>query len=114
LTVKRLYKSLRLEETHSDQDWIDAPTIIEDGGGAFTSDIPNISESSHGAATSVTDGGTIAHGLSTTPISVIISASIAGEIASVTAISATTFTVALKTGAGAPGTIQTVYWRAEV
>lgn len=63
-------------------------------------------------ATSVADGGTISHGLWTTPSWVQVTPSVAGEMASVTAISATTFTVALKTHAGAAGTTQTVYWEA--
>src|SRR3990172_3942637 len=65
-------------------------------------------------ATSVADGGTITHGLSTTPTVVLVTPSVAGEMASVTAISATTFTVALRTHAGAAGTTQTVYWQARV
>lgn len=65
-----------------------------------------------GATASVADGGTISHGLVTTPTLVTVTPSISGEFASVTALGATTFTVALKTHTGAAGTTQTVYWRA--
>jgi hypothetical protein len=66
-------------------------------------------------ATSVADGGTITHGLGTTPTGVIVTPSTSGEIASVTAVDATTFTVALKKiSDGSAGTTQTVYWRAFV
>ncbi len=63
-----------------------------------------------GAASSVTDNSAITHGVGSTPTAVICTPSIAGEMCSVTAISATTFTVALKTHVGAAGTSQTVYW----
>lgn len=63
-----------------------------------------------GAAASKADGGTITHGCGTTPISVVCTASVAGEIISVTALGATTFTVAIKKHDGTAGTTQTVYW----
>jgi hypothetical protein len=65
-----------------------------------------------GVALSVSDGGTIAHGLSTTPTWVTCTPSVAGEFVSVTAIGAANFTVAIKAHNGAPGTTQTIYWRA--
>ena len=65
-------------------------------------------------ATSVSDGGTISHGLFTTPLWVTVTPSVASQLASVTAKTTTTFTVALKTLSGTPGTTQTVYWRAGV
>ena len=65
-------------------------------------------------ATSVADGGTISHGLAATPTRVTVTPTTAGEMASVTALAATTFTVALKTHAGAAGTTQTVYWDARI
>lgn len=65
-------------------------------------------------ATSVADGGTITHGLYAAPTSVRVTPSVSGELASVTALAATTFTVAIKTHAGAAGTTQTVYWEAKV
>lgn len=64
-------------------------------------------------ATPVADGGTITHGLPVVPARVAVSASVAGEMVSVTARSATTFTVAIRTHTGAAGTTQTVYWEAE-
>lgn len=63
-------------------------------------------------ATSVADGGTITHGLLTTPTSVRVTGSVSGEFVSVTALSSTTFTVAIKTHANGAGTTQTVYWEA--
>jgi hypothetical protein len=65
-------------------------------------------------ATSVSDGGTIAHGLFSTPLWVRVTPSLANTIVGVTAKNATTFTVSLKTDAGAAGTTQTVYWEAGV
>ena len=64
-------------------------------------------------ATSVADGGTITHGCAGTPSVVRVTPSIGSQMASVTAVGSTTFTVALKTDAGAAGTTQTVYWEAE-
>lgn len=63
-------------------------------------------------ATSVADGATINHGLAVTPTTVLVTTSVAAEGASVTAISGSTFTVALKKFAGGAGTTQTVYWQA--
>lgn len=63
-------------------------------------------------ATSVADGGTISHGLGVAPTYVLVTPSVAGEIPAVTAISATTFTVAIKKHDNTAGTTQTVYWRA--
>ncbi len=65
-----------------------------------------------GAAANVADGGTIAHGLATTPTYVSVVGSVAGEIVQVTGLGATNITVAIKTNAGAAGTSQTIYWRA--
>ena len=65
-------------------------------------------------ATSVADGGTITHGLVGTPTSVRVSGSVSGEFVSVTAVSSTTFTVAIKTHSNGAGTTQTIYWEAEV
>jgi len=67
-----------------------------------------------GAAAAVVDGGTIAHGLSATPNHAVATASVAGEFVSITAKSATTLTVAIKTHTGGVGTQQTIYWRAWV
>lgn len=64
-------------------------------------------------ANSVADGGTITHGLSSTPTVVKTTPTIASQMASVTAAGATTFTVAIKTDAGAAGTTQQIYWSAE-
>jgi hypothetical protein len=69
-------------------------------------------ERSH--ASTVADGGTVAHGLMTTPAWVIATGSIAGQIVTCTGKDATNLTFAIKTDAGAPGTSQTVYWRAGV
>lgn len=66
-----------------------------------------------GTSTSIDDGSTISHGLGRTPDRVMVTGSVAGEIVTVTAKGATTFTVAIKTHAGAAGTTQTVYWEAQ-
>ncbi len=66
-------------------------------------------------ATSVADGGTISHGLYTTPTVVTVNPSLADHTAAITAKNASTFTVGLRIGnTGGPGTTQTVYWRASV
>lgn len=65
-------------------------------------------------ATSVADGGTIAHGLMTTPLWVYVTPSIASTLVAITAKTPTTFTVALKNTGGTAGTTQIVYWRAGV
>jgi hypothetical protein len=66
-----------------------------------------------GAAASTADGGTITHGLITTPTSVRCVGSVANEFVSVTATSSTTFTVAIKKHDSTAGTSQTIYWEAE-
>lgn len=63
-------------------------------------------------ATSVADGGTVTHGMGSAPTMVSATPSTSGEFVSVTAISSTTFTVAIKKHDGTAGTTQTIYWRA--
>lgn len=70
----------------------------------------SMNEIQSGAAASTADGGTINHGLSTTPTVVIATPRIASQMVSVTARGATNFTVAIKTDAGAAGTTQTIDW----
>jgi hypothetical protein len=65
-------------------------------------------------ATSIADGGTISHGLASTPTVVTVTPSVASEFASVTDKTSTTFTVAIKTHANSAGTTQTIYWRASI
>lgn len=65
-----------------------------------------------GANENTEDGDTIAHGFASAPATVLVSGSIEGEMVSVTAIGATTFTVAIKTALQAAGTAQTIYWMA--
>lgn len=74
-------------------------------------DVVRAGDKAYGA-TSVADGGTIAHGLGSAPSVVVVTPSTANEFVSVTAIGATTFTVAIKKHDGSAGTTQTVYWRA--
>jgi hypothetical protein len=64
-------------------------------------------------ATSVADGGTVTHGLGKAPTKVRVTPSVSGEMVSVTALGATTFTVAIKKYDGTAGTTQTVYWEVE-
>lgn len=68
----------------------------------------------YGAASSISDGGTIAHGLSSTPTVAVATGTVAGEFVSVTAVDATNITVAIKKHDGTAGTAQTIYWRAYV
>ena len=69
----------------------------------------NVSKRS-GAATSIADGGTITHGCGTTPTNVIVTPSVSGEFVSVTAVGATTFTVAIKKHDNSAGTTQNLHW----
>lgn len=64
-------------------------------------------------ATSVADGGTIAHGLLASPSVVLATPSVAGEMVSLTK-SSTNLTVAIKKHDNSAGTTQTVYWEARV
>lgn len=66
-----------------------------------------------GAAANVNDGGTIAHGLATTPTWSQVTGTVAGEMVDVTGMDAANLTVAIKTHAGAAGTQQTIYWKAK-
>lgn len=63
-------------------------------------------------AVSVADGGTITHGLSGTPTNARVTCSTTGEFASVTALGATTLTLAIKKHDNSAGTTQTIYWEA--
>ena len=71
-------------------------------------------DENYGATASVADGGTITHNCVGTPTVVTASGSVASEMVSVTAIGATTFTVAIKQDDGSAGTSQTIYWRVHV
>lgn len=100
----------------ADSVWTDSPVLanvttttalkVSSGGSAIAA--------LRWGATSVADGGTITHGLGATPTAVLVTPSISGEMASVTAVSGTTFTVALKKHDGTGGTTQTVSWMALV
>ena len=61
-------------------------------------------------ASYVADGGTVFHGLGRIPGVVVVTPMVAAQMVSVTAKDALTFTVAIKTDAGAAGTTQTIYW----
>lgn len=75
-------------------------------------DTSSATEGKSGASADVEDGDTITHGFSVAPSAVIATGSVGGEMVAVTAIGATTFTVAIRTNLNAPGTKQTIYWRA--
>ncbi len=64
------------------------------------------------ATASVADGGSITHGLGGTPTACLTTLTVANEIGAVTALSSTTFTVAIKKRSdGTAGTTQTIYWQ---
>lgn len=65
-------------------------------------------------AASVADGGTVTHGLGGEPTAVFVQATTSGEFASVTAVSSTTFTVAIKKHDGTGGTTAALYWTAQI
>jgi len=67
-----------------------------------------------GVTGNVADGGTFAHGCSSTPTYVVVTPSTANEFVSVTAIGAANVTVAIKKHDGSAGTAQPLYWRAYV
>lgn len=92
---------------------ISAPGSIAGAGPSFVYDNMGHVNRKKGA-TSVADGGTIAHGLYAAPTKVTVTPSTASEMVSVTALGATTFTVAIKKHDNSAGTTQTVYWEAEV
>lgn len=60
------------------------------------------------------DTQTIGHGLSAVPNFINATGSVAGEIVTVTAKDATTFTVAIKKDDGTAGTLQDIYWEASL
>lgn len=88
-------------------------------GNTFASNTTNISDSGTTTsireytegATSVADGGTVTHGHIKTPTKVQVTPITSGEFVSVTAIGATTFTVAIKKHDNSAGTTQIVYWK---
>jgi hypothetical protein len=85
--------------------------IIHTGGVSRVIDMRKGAQNG-GLATSISDGSTISHGLMTTPLWISVQSSVAGEFASVTARTTTTFTVALRKHDNTAGTTQGVYWRA--
>ena len=89
----------------------DPDAILNDLDLSFAGPIvPGIAIERSGA-TSVANGATVAHGLAVAPDVVLATPSVTNEMVSVTAIAATTFTVAIITHAGAGGTTQTIYWK---
>jgi len=69
----------------------------------------------NGGTASVADAGTISHGLSATPTKYHITPTVAGRFVSVTAVSSSTLTIALKDSSGAAVSIaENVVWYAEV
>ena len=88
----------------ADVDWHNNPHKL-------SRQITTLTDEKTRGATSVADGGTVTHGLGATPTLVCATCSTTGEIVSVTAIGATTFTVAIKKIAdGSAGTTAVVYW----
>ena len=65
-------------------------------------------------ATTVSNGGTISHGLVSTPTVISVNGSVSGEFVSVTSKNATTFIVSIRTHSNNPGSTQTIYWRASI
>jgi len=69
--------------------------------------------SPNGGVTSISDGGTIAHGCLFTPNRVSVIGSVANEIVALTAVDGTNLTVAIKKRVdGSAGTAQNIYWKA--
>ncbi len=63
---------------------------------------------------SISDGSTIPHSLSSIPTKARLTGTVAGEIVTVTSLDATNIKVAIKKPDSSSGTPQTIYWEAEV
>ena len=107
--------NVRIRDNRFDVTPTEGPSI--DVGSATNVSIGNnigyVTENS-GAAATVADGGTIAHGCVKAPTKVTLTGSVVGEIVTVASIDATNITVAIKKPDESAGTTQTIYWRAEV
>ena len=69
----------------------------------------------NGGTSSVANGGTISHGLSTTPTKYTVTPNVAGRVVAVTTVSSSTLTIALQDNAGtAVSSAENVVWYAEV
>jgi hypothetical protein len=68
--------------------------------------------SNHGATANVVDGGTISHSIIGTPRFVTVVGTVADQIVTVSSVSSTTITVAIRTVSGTSGTPQKIYWSA--
>ena len=104
-TLKNSYvhdNVIRLEQDAATFEFVDTGLTLDS--------TVSIKQPKWGATASVADGGTITHGHIKTPSVVLCTASTSSEFISVTAIGATTFTVAIKKDDGTAGTTQTVYW----
>lgn len=106
-----------LEASSADNNTIVGNTIQNTSGakivkvGSSTRVANNIGYVNYNSgSTSVADGGTVSHGLATTPTKVRANGTLAGTIVNITALGASTFTVDF---AGTT-TTQTIYWEAEV
>lgn len=88
---------------HEMQSYYDWLTVAHNADGSLKAS---------GATASVADGGTITHGLGSTPRVVLANPVTAGEFVSITAKDGTTFTVAIKKHDNTAGTTQTIYWLA--
>jgi hypothetical protein len=64
------------------------------------------------ASSNISDGAAITHSMGGNPTVIIATGTVAGEMVSITAVDATTFTVSIKKHDNTPGTPQTVYWHA--
>lgn len=100
----------------ADAVWTGSPTVanLTTTTGLFVGEVGSKIFKLRWAATSVADGGTIAHGLQQTPAAIWLTPSVAGEMASATASDVTTFTVAIKKHDGTAGSTQVVSWMALV
>ncbi len=86
---------------------------VQNSGAAIIMNNPGYVTENSGAALSVSDGGMIVHGLSSTPTKARLTGTVAGEIVTVTSLDATNIKVAIKKPDGSSGTSQTIYWEAE-
>lgn len=87
--------------------------ITDNGSNSVIRDNVGFETEVSAKSVSVADGASIAHTLAVTPTIVTVTPTVAGEIVAVTAITSTTFTVAIKKHDGTAGTTQDLYWRAQ-
>lgn len=114
------WEAIKIEDSTNDRWLIEAnqisgDSIDDEGTGTVIRNNRGYVTENGGAASSVADGGTIAHGLVAIPSHVSVIGSVINENISVSALDGANITVQIqKTTDQSSGTSQTIYWRAWV